>query len=60
MNSTKTATKKSAPPKVKKIKSGSAECEDIRTSLSPGIIGRAFYDNLYFLQGRIPEYCHTQ
>ena len=56
MNPTKTSTKKATALKVKKIKSASAECEDIRTSLSPGIIGLAFYDNLYFLQGRIPEF----
>jgi len=55
MKSAKTATKKSAPLKGKKTKSGLPECEDIRTSLTPGIIGQAFYDNLYFLQGRIPE-----
>ncbi len=31
------------------------QCEDIRTSLSPKALSRAFLDNLYYLQGRFPE-----
>ena len=30
-------------------------CEDIRTSLSPRAIARAFCDNLFYLQGRFPK-----
>jgi len=31
------------------------QCEDIRTSLSPDALNRAFLDNLYYLQGRFPD-----
>ncbi len=41
--------------KRRKSPSGKA-CHDIRTGLSPQSISQAFLDNLYYAQGRIPEF----